>query len=244
MGSQTQEYALSAKLQPNLSQNQSSLKVLKKENHGASSGLNQNHRRHLSLLLNPLKDYEDAKYASRSHGNLVSYAANTHQGIQRSYNEDRISIILNMSRPESKMVSINNGIDQANKPKWPKVSFFAIYDGHGGSSCADFLKEQLHSKIVNQPSFPENVPQAITDGCAQAEEKFLDFAQNSHVSSYDKSGSCAIVIIVVENHIYCANVGDSRAIMSAEHGKKLFILSKDHKPNDESEHQRILSHGG
>jgi protein phosphatase PTC2/3 len=27
---------------------------------------------------------------------------------------------------------------------WPKCSFFAIYDGHGGSACADFLKDSLH----------------------------------------------------------------------------------------------------
>lgn len=81
----------------------------------------------------PLRDFEDAKFASKSHGLITSYAANTHQGIQRNYNEDRVSIILNMTRPENK--------DAAT---WPKCSFFAIYDGHGGSSCADFLKDHLH----------------------------------------------------------------------------------------------------
>jgi hypothetical protein len=29
----------------------------------------------------PLKDFEDAKFASKSHGLITSYAANTHQGI-------------------------------------------------------------------------------------------------------------------------------------------------------------------
>jgi protein phosphatase 2C family protein 2/3 len=32
---------------------------------------------------------------------------------------------------------------------WPKCSFFAIYDGHGGSLCADFLKDHLHQIIIN-----------------------------------------------------------------------------------------------
>ena len=27
---------------------------------------------------------------------------------------------------------------------WPNCSFFAIYDGHGGSKCADYLRENLH----------------------------------------------------------------------------------------------------
>ena len=49
--------------------------------------------------VNPLKNYENAKFASKTHGLITSYAANTHQGIQRNYNEDRVSIILNMTKP-------------------------------------------------------------------------------------------------------------------------------------------------
>jgi protein phosphatase 2C family protein 2/3 len=51
---------------------------------------------------NPLKNFETAKFASKKHGQIVSYAANTHQGIQRTYNEDRVSIILNMTKPATK----------------------------------------------------------------------------------------------------------------------------------------------
>ena len=99
-----------------------------------------------SVILNPLKDFEPAKFASKTHGLITSYAANTHQGIQRNYNEDRVSIILNMTRPAGRK-------DVSN---WPKCSYFAIYDGHGGSACADFLKDQLHLVIINQPSFPKD----------------------------------------------------------------------------------------
>ena len=114
---------------------------------------------------NPLKDFEDAKYASKSHGLITSYSANTHQGIQRNYNEDRVSIILNMTRPEKK--------DPAT---WPKCSFFAIYDGHGGSTCADYLKDHLHQIIITQSCFPEDPRKALHDGCRIAEEKFLAIA--------------------------------------------------------------------
>lgn len=41
-----------------------------------------------------------------------------------------------------------------------------------------------------------------------------------------------------------ANVGDSRAIMSADQGKKLFLLSRDHRPNEDYESGRIVSNGG
>jgi serine/threonine protein phosphatase PrpC len=39
-----------------------------------------------------------------------------------------------MVRPENKKNELN----------WPECSFFAIYDGHGGSKCADFLRDHLH----------------------------------------------------------------------------------------------------
>jgi serine/threonine protein phosphatase PrpC len=61
-----------------------------------------------------------------------------------------------------------------NKPattkEWPKCSYFAIYDGHGGNLCADFLKDNLHQIIINQESFPIDPAQALTTGCLQAEE--------------------------------------------------------------------------
>jgi protein phosphatase PTC2/3 len=113
------------------------------------------------MLDNYLKNFEPAKYASKTHGFIISYAANTHQGIQRTYNEDRVSIILNMTKPQQK--KLMTGID------WPKCSYFAIYDGHGGSACADFLKECLHTIIINQECFPSNPAQALTNGCLAAE---------------------------------------------------------------------------
>lgn len=43
---------------------------------------------------------------------------------------------------------------------------------------------------------------------------------------------------------YVANVGDSRALLSAMGGNKIFELSNDHKPTDEEETRRITENGG
>ena len=51
----------------------------------------------------------------------------------------------------------------------------------------------------------------------------------------DKSGSCAIVALLIEKKIFVVNVGDSRAIMSYDAGNFCINLSIDHKPNDENE---------
>lgn len=68
------------------------------------------------------QQYYPAKFASKKNGIVVTYAANTHQGMVRNYNEDRVSIILNIIQPKFKKVEV-----------WPRSSFFAIYDGHGGA---------------------------------------------------------------------------------------------------------------
>ena len=59
-----------------------------------------------------------------------------------------------------------------------------------------------------------------------------------------RSGSCAIVVLIVGEVAYVANVGDSRAFMSVDQGKKIVPLSVDHKPENPDEQKRIESNGG
>lgn len=49
---------------------------------------------------------------------------------------------------------------------------------------------------------------------------------------------------MIDDKVYIANLGDSRAVMSSERGKKVIELSVDHKPNFPGEEKRILENGG
>jgi protein phosphatase 2C family protein 2/3 len=60
----------------------------------------------------------------------------------------------------------------------------------------------------------------------------------------ERSGSCATVVMVIDEMIYVINVGDSRAIMSIDAGSQIGVLSRDHKPDDELEKIRIQAAGG
>jgi protein phosphatase 2C family protein 2/3 len=60
---------------------------------------------------------------------------------------------------------------------WPKCSFFGIYDGHGGSQCAEFLRDYLHQFIIKDDNFPSNPVKAIRNGFREAERLFLEFAE-------------------------------------------------------------------
>jgi protein phosphatase 2C family protein 2/3 len=175
---------------------------------------------------------EKPKYSNKRYGVINCYAANTNQGIVRNYNEDRISIILNIVKPQSR----------ANE-NWPKCSYFGVYDGHGGAACADYLRDRLHQFIIKDPAFPKNPKEALRNGFLNAEKKFMEICQNDGVI-IDKSGSCAIACLIVDNTCYIANVGDSRAVLSVNRGRNIYALSKDHKPNDDDERARILKAGG
>ena len=68
--------------------------------------------------------------------------------------------------------------------------------------------------------------------------------ESNHEGFVDNSGSCAIVLLIVNDTCYVANVGDSRAIMSANGGRNCLDLSRDNKPNEEGEAYRIIHSGG
>ena len=53
----------------------------------------------LSLMGGILPNHEEAKRSTKRNGIIRGYAVNTNQGIYRTYNEDRVSIILNISKP-------------------------------------------------------------------------------------------------------------------------------------------------
>lgn len=83
---------------------------------------------------------------------------------------------------------------------------------------------------------------AIKRGLQLAEKTFIEQAQTKN--SLEKSGSCAILVLIVNDICYIANVGDSRALLCNEKGNKIVPLSLDHKPGSENERKRIVEAGG
>lgn len=119
------------------------------------------------------------------------------------------------------------------------VSFFSVFDGHGGSATARIAGERLHEIIANEPEFLQNnYSLALKKG-------FLDFDTEllSDPSEVDRSGCTSVVVVISEdNTLYCANAGDSRAVLSS--AGLAIPLSFDHKPGNEEETLRIVSAGG
>ncbi len=91
-----------------------------------------------------------------------------------------------------------------NKPdsivceRWPKVCVFGVFDGHGGSSCADFLRDNIHNYVIREPCFVSDPRNAILKGFENAEKEFINnHTVNNSGEVIDRSGSCAIVVFII-----------------------------------------------
>ncbi|CAN6341053.1 unnamed protein product [Urochloa humidicola] len=119
-----------------------------------------------------------------------------------------------------------------------QISLFGIFDGHGGSRAAEYLKEHLFDNLMKHPEFMKDTKLAIIETYRKTDSEFLDAERNSHRDD----GSTASTAVLVGDHLYVANVGDSRAVISK--AGKAIALSEDHKPNRYDERKRIESAGG
>jgi len=72
----------------------------------------------------------------------------------------------------------------------------------------------------------------------------LESSEEREIKSIPFSAGCtSCVCLITDDSIYCANSGDSRAILVNKAGK-ITELSHDHKPDNDGEMKRIKAAGG
>jgi protein phosphatase 2C family protein 2/3 len=124
-------------------------------------------------------------------------------------------------------------------PDDPDAAFFAVYDGHCGSKTSEYASKHLHNLIPNREEYKNgDMGKGIKQAFLEIDRVMLEDESLKN----DKSGSTAVAIIIKNGLLYCANVGDSRAVASI--GGRAEPLSNDHKPNKEEEMDRIVAGGG
>ncbi|KEG10403.1 protein phosphatase 2C [Trypanosoma grayi] len=113
----------------------------------------------------------------------------------------------------------------------------AVFDGHCGSKSAQTSATHILEWITSTSAFKEgNMEQSIRDGFIAGDAAMLKS------SPHDLSGCTGNCVMIVQNHIYCGNVGDSRAVLCR--GGTAVALSEDHKPALPKEAERIAKAGG
>jgi protein phosphatase 2C family protein 2/3 len=124
-------------------------------------------------------------------------------------------------------------------PEDPNAAFFAVYDGHGGAKVAQYAGNHLHRAILSQEEYSKgDIADALQSGFLQIDQDMLMDPDMKE----ELAGTTAISVLLKDNKIYCANVGDSRAV--ACFGGRADALSIDHKPSSDIESKRIVAAGG
>ena len=152
---------------------------------------------------------------------IEAYAGATFVG-HRSTNEDRVVILNKKCKTTSKL-----------------ISYFAIYDGFSGVMACNHLRDNLHTYIIHNPIIHSNPVKAILEGFSKAEENILKIGMESD----DNSGSCALVVLIIDKFVYVANVGSSRCILSKLKGFETNIITNEHNLNNTEDMERVLNLG-
>ncbi|KAH8504063.1 hypothetical protein H0E87_011634 [Populus deltoides] len=118
------------------------------------------------------------------------------------------------------------------------VGLFGVFDGHGGARAAEYVKHNLFSNLIRHPKFISDTKSAISDAYNHTDSEFLKSENNQNRDA----GSTASTAILVGDRLLVANVGDSRAVICR--GGNAIAVSRDHKPDQTDERQRIEDAGG
>ncbi len=72
------------------------------------------------------------------------------------------------------------------------ISFYAIFDGHAGTECAEYAQERLYQNIAGNPRFKQgNFVQAMIEGYLSLDKEFLAWAAPHN----NASGCCALSLV-------------------------------------------------
>ena len=120
--------------------------------------------------------------------------------------------------------------------------FFTVFDGHGGDKLSQYANLLLYPYFLeafNINKFIINFNQRIILSLKQAytriEQEFLKIAFNERLKNnyaYSQVGTCALSVIVINQKIFVANLGDSKA--------RLFYLSHKYmKKRNDTEQMKV-----
>ena len=158
-------------------------------------------------------------------GNYKFFCSYNSYKNKREYNEDKI------------LISCKKYDEKTN------INYFGIFDGHSGKKCSSFLMQNFAKYLFSNKNLISNTGHVLKEIYLTLDKKFYEINKPKNLLiPPEKSGSCALSILTINNHIYCANTGDSRAIYSENSSKEVYQISYEHKP--ENEEKRIVKAGG
>jgi len=95
------------------------------------------------------------------------------------------------------------------------ASYIALFDGHSGFHCSQFLADKLHQNLARNTSYPDKVKKALKAAYSESDKQFLEMAKSW---GYD-DGSSAYVVHIWKNTLFAASAGDSKGYLFTDGGE-------------------------
>ena len=115
----------------------------------------------------------------------------------------------------------------------------AVFDGHGGVEAADYCAQHLVAAIRSSPSYDKDVSQAIRDGYAKTNNRFLKLAEEHKLDC----GTTASVAIVKDNQrVFIGCAGDTTVVACI--GENCQVITQNHRASVASEKAAVEARGG
>lgn len=118
------------------------------------------------------------------------------------------------------------------------LSFYAVYDGHGGVDASYYAAAHLHYIAIQDPQFEESPTRAMLSAFKRVDEAFISKAKREGL----RSGTTGVTAVINTDCLHLAWLGDSQAVLM-RNGKAVTIM-EPHSPEREDEKQRIEEMGG
>jgi serine/threonine protein phosphatase PrpC len=99
-------------------------------------------------------------------------------------------------------------------------SYFAIFDGHGGSHVSAYAANNIHRLFNKNYASDIYVPEMLQVTIQEVNEYL--------VTKWPEEGSTSAIVIVIKDFIYTANTGDSRIVLVCP-DNAIVQLSEDHQ---------------
>ncbi|CAK0886362.1 unnamed protein product [Prorocentrum cordatum] len=127
--------------------------------------------------------------------------------------------------------------------------FFAVYDGHQGHACSEYVAKTFHLRLLKKLSADkcgsswtdERLCSALRESCEELDKEFLAKFRTA------PDGSTAVVSLVTGARLFVAWLGDSRCLLcreTSQGGLAAVALTEDHRPSLKSEAERVKKAGG
>lgn len=134
--------------------------------------------------------------------------------------------------------------DRCQALQLKQYRYAGVFDGHGGSKCANFVNEHFPPFLLKEMEECKNGVQCLEKTFEKMSSTWACMAEMCN-NMMQTMGTTAVVALVDEKEIVCGNIGDSTCVLALQDGS-VDVLSTSHKcckEENKAEYDRVTQLG-